>query len=214
MKPIVNKQKLYKTIALVLILLMLATTTIVYAKDQINQINVKDNTSINAESQDKLDKIYAKNLTVQETKTGYPTNYPPDDSTSARLSTNTNNIFMKVDYIPQTDWVDITGYYSQSNYFQLPISVKLVDSINNPLKYQNIYEYIYEYKDNGFGYYQYIRSYSKSGSTGTTGIFESLFSLPYRGYYKSMYITIISFSDANGNYATYRKNIHAAWYIN
>lgn len=148
--------------------------------------------------------------------------WPPWDSSSQVQSTNAKNIFMKVDFIPPTDWVDIQGYYDQLNYFQLPITIKLVNGTNMPMKYKDIFIYIDEYEtwyEGGWftcncWRYNYITTYYKKRNTGSTGYAEYLFSLPYKGYDRTMYSISINYWAPNGDYTYYTKNTKVAWYIN
>jgi hypothetical protein len=121
---------------------------------------------------------------------------------------------MKIDYLPDTNWVDIEGYYNQINYFQLPISVKLVNGTNAPIKYRDIKVTIDEYKE-GFLDYILVKSYSKTVKTSSTGNAEFLFSFPYKGYDRELFRVKIQYYDPiTGNYAYRRQNFHVAWYIN
>jgi hypothetical protein len=148
--------------------------------------------------------------------------WSPWDSSSIAQSTNTKNVFMKIDYIPQTEWIDIEGYYDQLNYFQLPITVKLVNGANLPIKNQNVNVYIDEYQmwwEGGWftcncWRYQYKTTYANKKNTGTSGNTEFLFSLPYKGYDRVFYKIQVSYKGTNTDYAYYKKNIRGAWYIN
>lgn len=168
--------------------------------------------------QKELDAKNQKNQTVDQSSSTessiLATSNPPWDSRSPNQQSNTKNYMLKVDYIPQTEWTDIQGSYAQQNYFDLPISVKLVNSANSPIGSQKIYVWIYEYKDNGFGSYQYITSYSNTKSTDSAGNADFIYSFPYRGYFKSMYKVYVYWTGGNSEFKQIIYNVHTAWYIN
>lgn len=150
------------------------------------------------------------------------TGSPPWDSVSIRQDSNTNNVFMKVTDIPFTEWVDVMGYYNQKNYFQLPISVKLVTTTGSPVTNRNVYIRISEYKTWYEGglfrcncwKYQYVISYATTKNTGSTGVATLLQNIVYRGYDRTLYNIYIYTADASGKYTSYSKNVKVAWYIN
>lgn len=194
-------KQIYKTIVSVFIVLMLAST--IDAQEQ-NKEKIINGTNVTTDSHIQI------------------VGSPPWDSPSILQETNTNNMFMKIEYIPYTEWVDVQGNYGRSNYFQLPISVKLVNASNVPIKYRNVYIWIDEYKtwyEGGWftcncWRYEYKTTYSKTKNTGSTGTFEALYNLGYKGYDRTLYNVQIYTSDSTGKYTSYTKNIKVAWYIN
>ncbi len=190
-----------KTIMSVLIILTLAATVVLGANEDKKIVNGTVNTS---ESKVQI------------------TGSPPWDSLSTIQWTNTNNMFMKIEYVPNTEWIDIEGYFDQPNYFQLPINVKFVNGSNAALKYKNIYANVDEYKmwyEGGLfkcncWKYEYLTSYFKSKNTGSSGNVDFLYSFKYRGHDRTFYKLNIYHYDSSGKYVEYYKNLRVAWYIN
>lgn len=133
------------------------------------------------------------------------------------LETNTNDVFMKISGIDgvgvgeeQKNHFDIWGYYDQLNYFNLPITVELVNKYNHPIKYRNVTISIYEYAEKGY----YRNVYHKKVKTSASGKVDFLFSYPYKGYPRSRFDILIGYDDPYSNkYALYERFIQTNWYI-
>lgn len=99
---------------------------------------------------------------------------------------------------------------------------ELYKPINKPIKYRNVYIWIDEYKtwyEGGWfscycWRYEYKATYSRTKNTGSTGSFETLYNLGYKGYDRTLYNVQIYTQDSIGKYTSYTKNIKVAWYIN
>lgn len=89
-----------------------------------------------------------------------------------------------------------------------------MDGTNTPIKYRDIKVWIDEYRGDYSSGYTFIKSYSKTVKTSSTGNAEFLFSFPYKGYDRELFRVKIQYYDSNiGDYTYRRQNIHVAWYI-
>lgn len=138
--------------------------------------------------------------------------WQPYDSTSTLQSSNTNDVFMKISGIRDTDWYDIEGYYNQPNYLQLPITVELMNKTNYPIKYKYVQAYVQEY-DSNWRYRSTV--YSTNKRTSSSGRTDFLVSIPYKGYEILNYRVLIYYDDPNSDkFVYYGKRFHSHWYIN